>query len=139
MPVRVYYYKTFFFILLLSTDSKNVCHARAGYFCPSCSSSGTTNSCPTGSYCPQQSSSSTLCPAGKFGSTLRLTTSSCSGLCTYGPLFLSLSDRSLPVVVGMKSIMLLVFSNSAGYYCNAGSVSATQNPCAVHMQYIAHF
>jgi hypothetical protein len=84
------------------TYTENVCHARAGYFCPSCSSSGTTNSCPTGSYCPQLSSSSTLCPAGKFGSTLRLTTSSCSGLCTYGPLFLFLPDRSLPAMVGMK-------------------------------------
>jgi hypothetical protein len=56
--------------------------------------------CPKGSFCPSSSlTSPTLCPAGTYGNTLGQTSSACSGNC------------------------------AAGYYCPAGSVSATEGKC----------
>jgi hypothetical protein len=55
--------------------------------------------CPPGSYSYASSTSCSLCNAGSFGSSSALSTPTCSGQC------------------------------SEGFYCPAGSVSATQNQC----------
>jgi hypothetical protein len=56
----------------------------AGYACPAGSTSATATSCPAGSYSTGGQGSCTLCPPGTFGSTVRLTSAACSGLCAAG-------------------------------------------------------
>jgi hypothetical protein len=60
-------------------------------------SNPTCTACTQGSYCTN--GVSTLCPAGNFGSSTGLSSSSCSGSCI------------------------------AGYFCGAGSTSSNVNPC----------
>ncbi|MBR2012579.1 MAG: InlB B-repeat-containing protein [Alphaproteobacteria bacterium] len=59
------------------------------------------NQCEAGTYSTAGASKCTDCPGGTYGSTKGLTSEACSGNCT------------------------------AGYYCPAGSTSATQNSCTV--------
>lgn len=71
-----------------------------GRYCSSCSrGSKMWRSCPTGSYCVTGSGLPVLCPAGRFGSATLLTAATCNGACT------------------------------AGYFCVAGSTSATATIC----------
>lgn len=54
----------------------------AGYYCPAGSTTGTAVVCPAGSYCSAGSGSPTPCPAGYYGASQGLTSSTCSGACT---------------------------------------------------------
>jgi len=60
---------------------------------------GTVIECPAGTYCPPRAAGPTPCPAGLYGSDAGLSTAACNGLC------------------------------QAGYYCNAGSTTSTQQVC----------
>ena len=85
-----------------SVDNDNT-HSQctAGYYCLAGSISATQNECGLGNYCPFGSGSATPCPAGTYGSTTTLTSPVCTDVCT------------------------------AGYYCLAGSTSATENECGL--------
>src|SRR3989344_2817175 len=91
----------------------------AGYYCTAGSTSATQNACGTGNYCPAGSSGATDCPAGTYGSTTTLTTSSCTGQCSAG-YYGSSTGQTAATCNG---------ACTAGYYCTAGSTSATQNVC----------
>src|SRR3989344_7746641 len=69
-----------------TTNSVSTCNGActAGYYCTAGSTSATQNACGTGNYCPAASGSATVCPAGTYGSTTTLTTSSCTGQCSAG-------------------------------------------------------
>ena len=72
----------------------------------------------SGTYCV--GGTRTECAAGRYGSTTGLQTSDCSGLCKaghYGP------------ISGLKTATCADASCFPGYYCPAGSTSATQNAC----------
>src|SRR3989344_3466394 len=92
----------------------------AGYYCTAGSTSATQNACGTGNYCPAASGSATVCPAGTYGSTTTLTTSSCTGQCSAG-YYGSSTGQTAATCNG---------ACTAGYYCTAGSTSATQNTCS---------
>ena len=103
---------------------------RAGHFCPLNSSSPTqvpcppgrygatpgladaacTDACPMGHYCPSATVVPLQCPAGRFGNTSGLVSAECNGECLDG---------------GCVGPALC----QEGYYCPAGSVSATQVSC----------
>ncbi len=70
--------------------------------------------CPIGSFCLQASVTPTPCPAGRFGSTTGLATSTCTGTCTAGYYWCVFSVacaliRLLPAspVMGCRSCMLI--------------------------------
>ena len=104
-----------------TTNSVSTCNGActAGYYCTAGSTSATQNACGTGNYCPAGSSGATACPAGTYGSTTTLTTSSCTGQCSAG-YYGSSTGQTAATCNGQCT---------AGYYCTAGSTSATQNVC----------
>jgi len=104
-----------------TTNSVSTCNGQctAGYYCTAGSTSATQNACGTGNYCPAGSSGATVCPAGTYGSTTTLTTSSCTGQCSAG-YYGSSTGQTAATCNG---------ACTAGYYCTAGSTSATQNVC----------
>src|SRR3989344_2873884 len=104
-----------------TTNSVSTCNGActAGYYCTAGSTSATQNACGTGNYCPAASGSATACPAGTYGSTTTLTTSSCTGQCLAG-YYGSSTGQTAATCNG---------ACTAGYYCGAGSTSATQNAC----------
>ena len=104
-----------------TTNSVSTCNGActAGYYCTAGSTSATQNACGTGNYCPAASGSATVCPAGTYGSTTTLTTSSCTGQCSAG-YYGSSTGQTAATCNG---------ACTAGYYCTAGSTSATQNVC----------
>ncbi len=82
----------------------------------------------------------TACPAGYYGATAGLTTSTCTGLCpcgTYGATTgLTSSTCTGQCAAGRYGLAASVRTGAscdgactAGYYCTAGSCSATQNAC----------
>ena len=105
-----------------TTNSVSTCNGActAGYYCTAGSTSATQNACGTGNYCPAASGSATVCPAGTYGSTTTLTTSSCTGQCSAG-YYGSSTGQTAATCNG---------ACTAGYYCTAGSTSATQNTCS---------
>ena len=80
-----------------------------GYYTTGCNSS--SNACTSQTICAKGTYCSSgvayNCPGGTYGSTTGLSTNACSGKCT------------------------------AGYYCPAGSTSATQNACATNATSVA--
>jgi hypothetical protein len=72
----------------------------AGYACPAGSSNSTATPCPSGAYSLAGAGQCTLCPGGRYGAVMTMTTASCSGTC------------------------------APGYACPPGSTNATAVPCA---------
>ena len=75
------------------------CTPRAGYFCAPGSFTAAGAPCPVGSYCVSMAAPPILCASGAYGLSQGLSTPGCTGPC------------------------------NAGYYCPAGSTSATAVPC----------
>jgi hypothetical protein len=80
-----------------------ICQAAcpAGYFCPAGSVAPTTNECSRGQYSLAGAGNCTLCPAGRFGASVRLTSANCTGPC------------------------------AAGFWCPAGSTGEAPMACAL--------
>ena len=115
-----------------------------GYYCPSGSCSATQNACPVGTFGSSSGLSvatcSGLCLAGYFGGTAAQTANTCTGLCdcgTFGSATgLSVSTCSGLCDAGSFGLPSTVRTTSScdgqcsmGFYCPAGSCSATQYAC----------
>jgi hypothetical protein len=102
---------------LSSSSCEGVCSA--GYACPAGSTDATAVICGVGQYSVAGAGACTNCSAGTYGSSMGLTTVSCSGLCAVGR-FGSVSGLSMSSCEG---------ACSAGYACPAGSTNATSVVC----------
>jgi len=86
-----------------------------GYYCTAGSCSSTQNACTVGHYCPTGSGSETCCPAGTWGASAYLSSSSCSGSCGASQTSASCSTSS-----GACQYT----SCSEGYYLSGGACYA---------------
>ena len=93
----------------------------AGYYCVVGSTSSTAAVCPVGQYSLSGASACTPCSRGRFGASVGMNRSECSGACAAGT-FGDADGQSVSSCSG---------NCSAGYTCAAGSVSPTSTPCPV--------
>ena len=80
---------------------------QAGYSCPLGSTSATQSVCPVGKFSLAAAGSCTDCPAGRFGSTIPMTVSTCTGgeqwSANYGRLYIQKKIRSVQCPMGCST------------------------------------
>ena len=96
----------------------------AGYYCGAGSTSATqytAATCPVGSYCAAGTTAVQPCPAGRYGSTVGLTSAICTGACTAG-YFCAAGSTFADQIIGHTYC-------NAGLYCSAPQNGVAASPC----------